>query len=107
MCENVPRRFQSGAENWVAMAICDECGRNMEVVHSCSGTPVVLNGATYERVRYGDESYVRDIELDECHDCGAEPGGYHHAYCDVEQCPRCGEQFIGCDCDETPLTTPA
>ena len=34
-----------------------------------------------------------------CHDCGAKLGRYHHANCDVEQCPICGGQLIGCNCE--------
>lgn len=35
-----------------------------------------------------------------CHDCHANPGEYHDMGCDVEQCPDCGRQMIGCHCDE-------
>jgi hypothetical protein len=34
----------------------------------------------------------------ECHDCGAKPGELHQLGCDVERCPLCGDQAIGCDC---------
>lgn len=34
----------------------------------------------------------------DCHDCGAENGQYHHPGCDSEECPRCGGQYIICDC---------
>jgi hypothetical protein len=33
-----------------------------------------------------------------CHDCGAMPGGFHHAGCDYEECPRCYEPLLGCGC---------
>jgi hypothetical protein len=26
-------------------------------------------------------------------------GGYHHPGCDMEICPRCGNQLITCDCE--------
>jgi hypothetical protein len=36
-----------------------------------------------------------------CGDCGVMPGGHHHAFCDMEYCPRCGRQRIGlCMCQE-------
>ena len=34
----------------------------------------------------------------DCHDCGAAIGEYHHPGCDMEPCPRCGEQYAFCDC---------
>lgn len=33
-----------------------------------------------------------------CGDCGVEPGQMHLDGCDVQRCPRCGHQAIGCDC---------
>lgn len=31
-----------------------------------------------------------------CPDCNAGQGKPHHAGCDVERCPNCGGQMIGC-----------
>lgn len=33
-----------------------------------------------------------------CHDCGATVGEYHHPGCDMEACPKCGEQYFICEC---------
>lgn len=29
-----------------------------------------------------------------CHDCGVKVGAYHHDGCDLEKCPRCGNQML-------------
>lgn len=33
-----------------------------------------------------------------CHDCGAAEGMIHELGCDMEECPFCGGQLIGCEC---------
>ena len=50
----------------------------------------VADGAEEQPVYIG-----RDAET--CHDCGAERGEHHAMGCDVEQCPTCGRQLIGCE----------
>jgi len=75
-----------------------------------------LNGENYHRIKYGDEKRLdRNGELykDEkgipydwsalsekwpCGDCAAIKGQYHVEICDQEECPRCGWQFLSCDC---------
>jgi len=33
-----------------------------------------------------------------CHDCSVKYGQNHKPGCDMERCPRCGEQLISCGC---------
>ena len=44
---------------------------------------------------YPDEGAYNDRE---CHDCGALVGEVHHPGCDMEECPRCADQYFICDC---------
>ena len=57
-----------------------------------------LGGREWPRLRYGEERSGWDFTVP-CHDCRAVAGQLHAVGCDVEQCPRCGEQAIMCDCD--------
>jgi len=33
-----------------------------------------------------------------CHDCGVPFGNIHHVDCDMERCPKCRGQLLGCEC---------
>lgn len=76
-------------------AICSACKQEMVEGGEC----------TFNKVRYADgkvmERSTQHFEEPSglCHDCNILHGKYHHPGCDAERCPRCGGQFIGCDCD--------
>lgn len=79
---------------------------------------IKLNGKNYRRIKYGDETWLDENGLpyldedgnpidwseitskNRCHDCFALKGQYHcWPGCDVERCPRCKEQALGCGCE--------
>lgn len=63
-------------------------------------TTYVIEGKELERIRYGSESDDWGADKQPCHDCGVVKGQYHvFSQCDVERCPVCDSQAIGCDCD--------
>jgi len=74
-----------------------------------------LHGKRYRRIKYGDEKWLdengkpycdengkpfdwKEISKKPCHDCSAIQGQYHCFGCDVERCPRCQGQRLGCSC---------
>jgi hypothetical protein len=68
---------------------------------------VVIDGKTYERIAYGAEGWPEPT-ADPCHDCGQPKGSLHVYSCDMEACPVCRQQFIGCEHwpGATPLRSP-
>lgn len=80
------------------MAKCDVCGKEMLSAVGCAVHDVFCEGKKYRRLRFGDEGWGEPGER--CSDCGALYGHDHHWGCDVEQCPRCGGQMLGCDCED-------
>jgi hypothetical protein len=68
----------------------------------CAVATVTLAGESFERVPLGSETaewWVGRPPDKSCHDCATTTGQRHHVGCDMEQCPRCGNQAITCDCD--------
>ena len=64
-----------------------------------SSTVVVIEGAEYDRVRFGEE---REREDSPCPGCGTYYGDVHDPGCDVEECPKCGGQQVRCGCVDAP-----
>ena len=85
---------------------CPWCGEHSGEVRGCreDALPYRVDGEVrfFEPVRYGSprEGWMEaGVSAPvSCHDCGCEHGRVHHDGCDVQVCPVCGGQFIGCDC---------
>jgi len=74
---------------------CEECQLEMtdKETTSCLYDVIKIDEEFYQRSRYHfSESGGR------CADCGIVHGQIHHFGCDVERCPKCGLQMIGCGC---------
>lgn len=88
------------------MVECEYCKREMTTADGCTFDGIKINGRWFKRFRVGfpggmDYDLVQKDER--CYDCGAKYGELHHPGCDMEACPRCGEQMISCDCEPTEL----
>lgn len=57
------------------------------------------NGINYERIKYSSQRDFTDKIFPFCGDCSAIDGEYHIFGCDLEACPKCGNQLISCECD--------
>jgi len=71
---------------------CWLCEREMGE-QECLYDHVVINGEEYQRVRVVKSPFY---EGEPNCECGCEIGEVHHVGCDLEDCPRCGGQFLGC-----------
>jgi hypothetical protein len=83
------------------MGICWKCQKEMSdaSVTTCTGDTFIKypDGKILQRIPYNP----RDAHFPHwfrCPDCNVVPGGYHHANCEQEHCPKCGGQLIGCSC---------
>ncbi len=79
------------------MAYCMHCKQEMKLAVSCTERVLRMGGARYPCVAYGNERGGEQPRW-RCHDCGVQPGHFHHPGCDWAQCPRCGGQLFMCGC---------
>lgn len=61
------------------------------------------NGKEFQRIIYGHEEDGWGANSHPCGDCGVINGQYHVPGCDVERCPSCNGQMIGCDCASSKM----
>lgn len=78
------------------MATCEACAQDMGRASTCLTDPIDFPDGK----QLAPVPYLPDYggEAQRCHDCNIRPGGYHHPGCDMETCPRCQGQMIGCGC---------
>jgi hypothetical protein len=55
--------------------------------------------APIDRIPFGSEPHTDMFPPGPCADCGVDRGAVHWCGCDHEQCPNCGAQLLGCDCE--------
>lgn len=84
------------------MAVCKYCKKEMrdESVVTCEGNRgVKIDGKEYKPNTSNFDNEKR------CHDCNIvnQEGNAHHVGCDMEQCQKCGDQLITCDCESQML----
>jgi hypothetical protein len=82
------------------MAICQVCKREMLTASSCTVSALHIQEKPFPVVSYGRERRYGPARKDarRCHDCGVEPGGFHHLGCDWAECPHCHGQLLTCTC---------
>lgn len=95
------------------MAICEYCKQEMKDASGCRERLLQTVDGSFRPIRYGDERKytlrppspgdmqhgMLIADPPRGHDCGVLPGGFHHAIgCDWEECPRCYDQLLSCEC---------
>lgn len=80
-------------------AVCGDCNREMSPGGGCTLTHVskTEHGKSMKRIVCGGPGdWGAECPGGNCGDCNAAPGQPHHAGCDIERCPECGGQMLGC-----------
>ena len=81
-----------------AMAVCQECQREMLTALSCTVSTLYIGGNAIPVKPFGPDSATGPDGGGRCGDCGVQVGGFHHLGCDMQRCPRCRRQLLSCGC---------
>ncbi len=82
------------------MAKCMLCDQVMREAEGCSVPTITLDGTAFDRIAHGTGKAWGPAK-GRCGDCGAQPGNIHHAGCQYEECPKCGDaQMFACGCEK-------
>ena len=81
---------------------CVDCGRTMFQCDCCTKGYLKISHNYYKRIPSSSS-----LGKGRCHDCGVKAGYVHHYGCDMERCPKCGDQLISCDCNHDKINTTA
>ncbi len=65
-------------------------------VSGCTLATYTIGGQKYERVPF--KAFDWDPTIRDCNDCNATVGLLHHPGCDLEECPKCHDQFFASEC---------
>lgn len=78
------------------LVTCTFCSQDTDKSKGCGKNPVVGHNQRWDRIPFGHE-VEGEIEGD-CPGCNIVKSAYHHAYCPLEECPRCNGKMNVCQC---------
>ena len=83
------------------MAKCECCNREMLKAAGCIDRYIrYADKKDFVRIKFGGERRFRgETATGRCPDCNVKVGHFHHPGCDIEECPRCGQQLLSCNCN--------
>ncbi|MFW6323632.1 MAG: hypothetical protein ACOC0U_01085 [Desulfovibrionales bacterium] len=82
------------------MSICTTCGREMRFAETCTCDEIMIGSVWFRRIPYGREVSGWAVDFERCPRCNVEEGGMHHPGCELDECPRCRNQYISCACTD-------
>jgi hypothetical protein len=86
-------------ENFVFYNGVDMHKGNPKDILDAQRHPYLFGGRRrYSRIRFGAEVMWESAGWSTCPDCGVVEGQYHVDGCDIEECPKCRAQRLGCEC---------